>query len=496
MPQNKKPFAQWPAELSGPRLAVYALLLAGIFAVGYATLRFGLAGAAVACLPMAACVTIVAVYRPGWAMLGLFTINYFIMALRHWVSFPIGLILDAAILFNFAVLLFRTLYGGVEWSRARNGLTLAALLWLIYCVLELTNPNAAAFGVAMTAIRSYALYFLLIVILTAVSFDRYKYLPALLGLWSVLTLLAVGKACIQKFIGFSPAEINWLFYEGGRTTHLLSTGVRYFSFFSDAANFGSSMGLSMVVLSIASLYYRNPWMRLYMVAVAAAACYGMLISGTRSALAVPFAGYALFIVMSRRVKIILTGAVLLLGVFLFLNYTTIGQGNAVIRRARSAFNLQDKSFVLRMENQAKLRTIMRDKPFGAGLGHGGGKALAYAPEAETSQIPTDSWFVMVWVETGIVGLLLHLAVLCYAIGRGVFLVMYRLRDSRVKGFTAALTAGIFGVAVASYANEIFGQIPNGAMMYVFMALIFLSPRFDRELARTDEAPAAQISGKA
>ena len=76
------------------------------------------------------------------------------------------------------------------------------------------------------------------------------------------------------------------------------------------------------------------------------------------------------------------------------------------------------------------------------------------------------------------------------------MVMYRLRDSRVKGFTAALTAGIFGVAVASYANEIFGQIPNGAMMYVFMALIFLSPRFDRELAPTDQAPAAQIPGKA
>lgn len=496
MPRIKQPLAQWAAELSVPRLAIYGLLLAGVFAVYYATLRYGLAGAAVACLPMLGCVTIVAFYRPAWAMLGLFVINYFIMAVRHWIPFPIGLILDAAILFNFSVLLFRTIYGGVEWSRARNGLTLAALLWLIYCVLELTNPNAAAFSVAMTAIRSYALYFLLIVVLTSVSFDRYKYLPMLLGLWSVLTLLAVGKACIQKFIGFSPAEINWLFFEGGRTTHLLATGVRYFSFFSDAANFGSSMGLSMVVLSISALYYRNPWMRLYMLSVAAAACYGMLISGTRSALAVPFAGYALFIIMSRRIKIILTGIVLLAGVFLFLNFTTIGQGNPLIRRARSAFNLQDKSFVLRMENQAKLRTIMRDKPFGAGLGHGGGKALAYAPEADTSQVPTDSWFVMVWVETGIVGLLLHLAVLCYAIGRGVFLVMLRLRDPRVKGFTAALTAGVFGVAVASYANEIFGQIPNGAMMYVFMTLIFLSPRFDRELTGGNRTPDAQPSCKA
>ena len=98
------------------------------------------------------------------------------------------------------------------------------------------------------------------------------------------------------------------------------------------------MGLSMVVFSISALYYRNPWMKIYLLLVAAAACYGMLISGTRSALAVPFVGYTAFIMMSRNIKVIVMGVLLVIAAFVFLKFTSIGQGNALVRRARSAFN--------------------------------------------------------------------------------------------------------------------------------------------------------------
>ena len=84
----------------------------------------------------------------------------------------------------------------------------------------------------------------------------------MLAVWSVLTLIAVGKACMQKFFGFNAAENYWLFVLGGRSTHIIHSGVRYFSFFSDAANFGGSMGLSMVVFSISALYYRNSRLKL------------------------------------------------------------------------------------------------------------------------------------------------------------------------------------------------------------------------------------------
>ena len=215
---------------------------------------------------------------------------------------------------------------------------------------------------------------------------------------------------------------------------------------------------------------------------------------TRSALAVPFVGYTAFIMMSRNIKVIVLGVLLVIAAFVFLKFTSIGQGNALVRRARSAFNSEDPSFKVRLENQAKLREIMADKPFGAGLGHGGGKAKTFTPTAPLSQIPTDSWFVMIWVETGVVGILLHIGILLYILARGAYLVVFKLRNTQLRGFTAALTAGISGIVVMAYANEILGQIPTGAILYMSMGFIFLAPRFDRELSRKeilDKATAAQ-----
>ena len=472
----------------GPRTAVNLGLLLGVVSVTVATVKLGyVAGAAVGCIPLVLYAMLFAIKNPYWAYTGLFIANYFIMAIvRYFPSIPGGVIMDALITFNIFTLLIRACYKPVGWERAGNGLTVAAAIWLLYCIGELFNPQSISAQAWMASIRGTAIYFFIIAILTPIFFYRYKDLKRILVIWSVLTLLAVLKGYVQRQFGFDRGELDWLFMRGGSTTHIIYSGVRYFSFFSDAANFGSGMGLSMVVFSIAALYCKHGMTRLYFLAVAGAAFYGMMISGTRGALAVPFAGYALYVLMSRNYKIIALGAIMLIGAFVFLNYTTIGQGNAMIRRARSAFNFQDKSLQVRIENQKLLRAYMKDKPFGAGIGHGGGKAKQYAPNAYLSQIPTDSWFVMIWVETGIVGLLLHLGVLFYALGYGMRQVMFKLRDPQLRGFTAALTAGVFGIMVSSYGNEILGQFPTGIIIYMSQAFIFLAPRFDRELAEARE----------
>ena len=478
------------APLSIPRVAVGMLLAGGVAVVAYAFARFGpAAGGAVAMIPAGLCFLWFSLRNPAFSMLGMLVVNYFIMYLgREFLhGAPVGVILDAALFFNAAMLILQALVHRVEWRRAATGLTLAAAVWMIYCVLELFNPESVSPKGWTMAIRSLAFYFFLIVVLTQLTMARYKYLKQMLAVWSVLTLIAVLKALIQKYVGFNAAENYWLFVEGGSVTHIIYTGVRYFSLYSDAANFGAGMGLAMVVFSISALYYRNPWMKAYMLAVAAAACYGMLISGTRSALAVPFAGYAVFVMLSRNFRMVVAGVLLIIVAFCFLKFTTIGQGNPIIRRARSAFNTQDASFRVRLDNQAKLRELMRGKPFGAGLGHGGGKAKVFAPNAPLSQVPTDSWFVMIWVETGIVGLLLHIGILLYVLGRGAWLVFFRLRNPQLRGFVGALTAGIAGVVVMSYGNEVLGQIPTGAIIYMSMAFIFLSPRLDKELEEVEKA---------
>jgi len=473
------------------KVAVSLLLVLGLLGIGCGTAMFGYAGLVLGLLPALLCMGFYAIDNPAWTMLGLFVGNYLVMGLsKYFYKLPVGTILDVMILFSLFTLVVRSMHTAVAWSRARSGLTLAALIWTVYCCLELFNPHSASPAAWASSIRSYAFTFLAVVVLSQIVFTRFKHLRYMLLIWSLLTMAAVGKACIQKFIGFDAAENYWLFVLGGRTTHIIYSGVRYFSIFSDAANFGASMGLSMVVFGISGFYAESKWMRWWYFLVAAAACYGMLISGTRSALAVPFVGLAVFIVLSRQAKLAAAGLLLLLAAFGFLNFTHIGQGNALIRRARSAFNANDPSYRLRLENRKRLRVLMADKPFGTGLGMGGGKALQYAPHSDIAQIPTDSWFVMVWVETGIVGLLLHLFILLYILGRGAWLIFFRLKDKRLQGLTAGLLSGIAGIAVASYANEIFGQIPTGVIMYMSMSFVFMAPSYDRELAEQRSAESA------
>lgn len=464
------------------RLTVTALLLGGVLAIAYLfTHRKMPLGLVLGILPVALCSLWITLRKPAVSMLGMFVVNYFIMALGRYVrDIPIGTILDAALYYNVLMVAVQAMVHRIEWRRIRSGITVAALIWAVYCTLELFNPLSVP-AAWFTTVRSFAIYFLLIVLLTQLTMGEVKWLRYMLVVWAVLTLIAVGKALIQKFVGFNEAEKIWLYVQGARRTHIIYSGIRYFSFFSDAANFGASMGMSMVVLSIAALFYRNPWMKFFLLFTAAAACYGMLISGTRSALAVPFGGYAAFVILSRNARLAVAGALALMGAFVFLNFTDIGQGNQIIRRARSAFNPDDASFNVRLDNQAKLRVLMADKPFGAGLGMGGGKAKNHAPDAPLSQIPTDSWFVLVWVETGVVGILLHVGVLLYVLAWGSFQVLFRLRSPQVRGLTAALICGVAGIVLMSYANEVLGQIPNGAIVYMSMTFIFMAPRFDREL---------------
>ena len=124
---------------------------------------------------------------------------------------------------------------------------------------------------------------------------------------------------------------------------------------------------------------------------------------------------------------------------------------------------------------------MADRPFGAGIGMSKGSATSYRPDPTLAKIPNDSWYVMIWVETGIIGLILHVLILLFITGYGSFLVYYRLKDIELRGLVTALIGGISGIYVASYSLEVMGQFPTGFIVYISMTLIFLSPKFDEEI---------------
>lgn len=411
-----------------------------------------------------------------------FIANYIVMGITRYIpSIPGGVIMDALLIFILVSLLMKSTFQEVHWERAKNGLTFSALIWLLYCMMELLNTEVANRAAWISSIRGMCIYFLVIVMLVPVIFNRYKDLKKIVFIWSILILLAVLKSYIQKTNGFDPAEWRWLMERGG-STHLLNTGIRYFSFFTDAANYGTSMGMSLVVFSIMTFFVKGKGLKIYYLLVALASLYGMSISGTRTALGVPFVGFAVYILISKNLKavvVILTSVIL---VFCFLKFTYIGQGNAEIRRMRTAFNPKNDSMNVRKENQKLIKDYMVGKPFGIGLGLSGTKAQEFTPDAYIAQIPTDSWFVVLWVETGIVGFILYMILMIYCIVYGMYIVLFKIKDDELRVYLASFIAGISGMLAASYANEIVNQFPNGIIMYTLLAFVFMGPSLDKQIA--------------
>ena len=109
------------------------------------------------------------------------------------------------------------------------------------------------------------------------------------------------------------------------------------------------------------------------------------------------------------------------------------------------------------------------------------------PNAFLSQVATDSWYVLIWAELGIVGLLLHLFILIYVIAKASYKVMFKIRDPITKLKIGALVSGMAGVMVASYGNAVFGGMPTALLIYASMAIISNPEIFETKIHESDAA---------
>ncbi|MBP1618531.1 MAG: hypothetical protein H6Q14_2358 [Bacteroidetes bacterium] len=416
--------------------------------------------------------------NPLWTFGLLCLVNFFIQGATRYVNIPlpIGVVFDVFLFLTFIVIVFHGYFHPNKEKKPIPPLYYLMLLWLVYCLLQLFNPESTAAN-WITTIRGVAVYFVAFPLIVFLLLDKTKYLKRYILFWGILILLAGLKAFVQKNIGLDSAERLWL-YTYGAHTHVIYSGIRYFSFFGDAANFGCHMGLGIVVYSIVALYEKSVKLKIFYWIVVAVATYGMMVSGTRAAMAVPFAGLACFIVIIRQWKLVVAGfIVFVLALFVF-NFTTIGNSNDSMRRMRTAFQFEkDASYNLRKENQQKMRAFMGDYPFGLGIG-----SAKHAEEGHLmDDMATDSSFVFIWVENGIVGVTLYVGLLLLVLGYGCYLVFFKLKQPYIRGVTSAFVSGYAGMLVAGYGNEVFHQFPTGPTLYICMAFIMLSPQFDKEL---------------
>lgn len=445
-------------------------------------------GFAVSLAPLAFLFTLLFLFKPFWGYIFAFTINYFNAGISRYISaYSPGIIFDMILVFLLFSLLVNTLNQKVKWKDGLNVGTILSFIWVIYCVMEFFNPYATSNEAWFATVRGVALYLFMIILFTTIVCDKWDKVQKILLIWGMLSIFGVAKGLMQRYRGFDDYEMIWLYQDGGAVTHIILTGIRYFSFFSDASSFGGTMGQSAIVFLCLFIFEPKKWKKVFYATVTLLTTYGLILSGTRAAFVIPLVGLATFIFLSKNIKTIVLFGALLVAMVVFFRFTYIGQGNAIIRRIRSTFYAtEDASFIVRLQNQQKLRAYMKDKPFGGGIGHGGVKAARYT-RAFISTIPTDSWYVMIWVETGIVGLILNLLIMLSLLGYGAFQILFRIKNKPVRGVMAALISGSVGIMVASYGNEILGQFPTGFIVYASIGIIIMGEKYDKQYSEQNNA---------
>ncbi|RQO77895.1 hypothetical protein DBR40_07980 [Pedobacter sp. KBW01] len=442
------------------------------------TYSFGILGPLLVLAIAALGTFIVALFRNPRTGFWVYLTYCFILGflVKSFLNIPVGLALDGILVLTWASMLVNM--KKFDWDKLKNEHVVIALIWFVISFLQVLNPNGGSLAAWFNELRFAALSWLLIAPFVFLLFNRMvdlnRFIISVLGLSLVATLYGMK----QLYLGVSPGEQTWL-NAGNSGTHIINGKLRVFSMYSDAGQFGASQAIMAVVALTLAAGPFSFTKKVIFALFGVAFLYGMAISGTRGALFALAAGLFSALFLSRSFKVLIVGVVCCAAGFGVLKYTTIGDHIFQVNRLRSALNPKDASLAVRLDNQHKLKSLLEDLPFGAGLGMSGMNGTTYNADKPIANIPPDSYWVKVWVMYGVVGLLIWFALTSYIIGKcgGI---AWKIRDPKLRVKMIALTAGTVACFICSYGNEVMNGMPSSVILFMSWSFIFIAPGLDEQ----------------
>ncbi|MCF0195873.1 MAG: O-antigen ligase family protein [Bacteroidaceae bacterium] len=425
----------------------------------------------------------------GWPFWALFAVNYAIMGLNRYVSIPIPLSLCVELFYFLALIhVGASKYGGTA-NKVLGPLFGLYSVWCVYAVLEITNTSAGIpYGTIayrwFAEVRTIAFQALYGFFIFAGIFNTRQKIRKFHRVLGICVIAAVAKCLMQQYVGFDAAENAFL--ATARKTHFVNGIIRYFSFFSEAANFGSSMAASTVVFTALGLTAKNKMDKIYFAICAVVALYGMMASGTRSAILALAAGLVVYAALSKNFKAIVATAVVGCLTVGFLMFTEIGQGNSMIRRMRSAFNKDDASLATREVNKKAMERYLAEVPMGIGAGIQNGDIPPSNKNHFLSVIAPDSTWVYVHIRYGIIGECCFLFSFFGIIIYGSYVVLTKIKQREVVGQMAATVSGCASMFIAGYSNAIMMQFPNCLIFFGSMGMLVVAVIVDEKALKEQE----------
>ena len=471
---------------TGGRVIVLFLLF---FLALYQFYSMGLSGIAMVCMVP---VSILYAYFAFRYRMFTFWLMFIINFLLHFIyrtvylSLPMSLPNEMFELLLIAIAIIDTKDNHFE--RVGNPMLFAIGVWCIFCTLEVFNDTCDLgldvpgwfSGVRLMAYQMIYIYLVFILYISTPE-RLLKYLR----LWAALCIFAVFWAWKQKNIGFTEGEKVFL-EAGGMRTHFVGGIMRYFSLFSDAANYGCNMAVTSVAFYIFSITSKIKFDKVLFLVTALFTTWGMFASGTRTAIFCMIIGFGIYIFLSKSFKIAIP-VIIFFGLFIsMLAFTKIGNGNDQIRRMRTAFDPNDQSKGARDTNQEAMRKYMKDAPWGIGI-----RSFDNVPKNNKyyimAKVPPDSEYVYIWLRTGVIGLTTFLICLVIMLCGACWIVFFKLKNRAVQGIGAGMCCMFAGMQVGAYGNQVLMQFPNGMILFgglaIVYALPFIEPAFEEMEAK-------------
>lgn len=412
----------------------------------------------------------------------LFVFNYFVMYLNKIGYMPIQSSLPNELFEILLIIIAIIDYNGFHSRNIRNIMCLALVIWVSFCTLEVLN-DTCDLGMNINAwykgarLMSFQLLYAFIV--CALYISTPKKINRFLYVWAILSVFAAYWAWKQKNIGFTQAEKSWLYGYAYRT-HIVNGIIRYFSVFSDAANFGCNMAASSVAFFIIGITSKIKIDKIFFILSGAACTWAMFASGTRTAIFCMIAGFMLFIFLSKSVKIAVP-VTIIFGLFIcMLAFTQIGQGNNQIRRMRTAFNKDDASKGVRDINKEAMAKYVKDAPWGMGIGLFTDNIPAFNKYKILSQTPPDSEYVFIWVHTGKIGITVFVITTIMMLFGACWIVFFRIKNTSLRGIGAAFCCAFVSIHLGGYGNQILMQFPNVLIFYGGLSIVYVLPLIESD----------------
>ena len=476
--------SEYSHENGGRVLLLFLLFLLAI----YEFVTAGYSAFTIVCLSPAVVLFVYAAFR--WRMFTfwvLIVVNYFLQMKDIHLPVPMSLPNEMLQIVLLAIAIVDARQSP-HFERCANFMLFALIIWCGFCTLEILN-DTCDLGINIAAwyqgSRLMAFQLLYIFLVFSIYISSPQILMRYLYIWAGLALFTVFWTYKQQYIGFTPAEARFM---DGNATHVLNAGtlIRYFSTFSDAANYGcnaASTAVAFIIIGITTKIRNN---KLFFLLTGIAVIWGMFASGTRTAIACLGAGLIVYIFLSKSFKIAIPFTIAVVFFAFILVFTTIGQGNQQIRRMRSAFNKDDASAQARDMNKDAMRKYIQDAPWGIGIGMNPDNVPANNKYNLLAKVPPDSDYVFIWLRTGPIGITVYVITMLMMLGGGCYTVLFKLKNRSLIGIGAAFCCAFVSIQLGGYGNQVMMQFPNGLIFYGGLSIVYILPYLEPKWIKYEE----------